>query len=408
MLLLLLLFYSTTTVGGCKEMEWDNTTQDCKFYESRLTGSYVGAVATDEDGTVFSDVVAVLSNLINGPKVVQNLNKQQQQQGQQQQNAIAATYETLFLGVPRVVENPNFQGGADEGRDGLNDAVNIKTGINASQSVAQPNRKTITVVGGLLVACFSIAFVLIGYVLFRRRRSYNRTNNNNNYNNHIDSNADLAVLAGTAGSSNDIGYFDGGDENNNNGTEAFAEHYNLDKADDGNDDNGGDDGNGGTDVGYDEEEDLEGFSHRGGGGDGGGDPLQDDEPTPSNQQQQQQREQQQMTLPQEEEYPDLPMSAEAIQMDLGKSLKGQLMGLHGNTNINTGGPYGDGTPVNMVGGINNNKINNVPGGGSAGFFHLNTPTSVDGNESDDVDSWAQTEGTIGSLELQLEPITAEV
>jgi len=79
------------------------------------------------------------------------------------------------------------------------------------------------------------------------------------------------------------------------------------------------------------------------------------------------------------------------------------MELHGSTNVNDknhanananananayyiGCPYGCGMPVNMVG----------------------DSTSVDGNESDDVDSWAQTEGTIGSLELQLEPITAEV
>jgi hypothetical protein len=36
----------------------------------------------------------------------------------------------------------------------------------------------------------------------------------------------------------------------------------------------------------------------------------------------------------------------------------------------------------------------------------NGPASL--ADDSDADSWAQTDGTIGSLELQLEPITAEV
>ena len=74
------------------------------------------------------------------------------------------------------------------------------------------------------------------------------------------------------------------------------------------------------------------------------------------------------------EYPNLPMSAEAIQMDLGNTLKSQM-------GMDSGGLYSPQSSTDDHDLLNNDV---------------------------DTDSWAQTEGTIGSLELQLEPITAEV
>lgn len=69
-----------------------------------------------------------------------------------------------------------------------------------------------------------------------------------------------------------------------------------------------------------------------------------------------------------------------ITFDLGNSFKDQLMGVHGSQRQRTAGAGG------------------LPALGSG-----------DGaSDASDADSWAQTEGTIGSLELQLEPITAEV
>ena len=70
-----------------------------------------------------------------------------------------------------------------------------------------------------------------------------------------------------------------------------------------------------------------------------------------------------------------------ITFDLGNSFKDQLMGVHGRSSQNK---------MNM----------NHPFGMHHG--------SVDAASESDADSWAQTDGTIGSLELQLEPITAEV
>jgi hypothetical protein len=256
-----------------------------------MKGSYIGAVARAKDGTPFNDAIGALEDLINGPKIVENLSNKGG-------GLLApADYETAFLGFPRVADDPNFQGGADEGRDILNNPTNINTSINSSQS-AQQNRKTITVVGGLLVGCFSLGFALVGYILYNRRRSY-RKNNASREDGHEEAGAEAGV------------------------------HYNLDKG-----------GTEGTDDG-----DEEG--------------IYDDEPEQVHARQQQHP----------EEYPNLPMSAEAIQMDLGNALKGQLMGLHATNN---------------------------------------GCTDEDADLDDDSDSWAQTDGTIGSLDLQLEPITAEV
>jgi len=294
-------FREETLFGGCRKLQWDPETQDCKFYEARMKGSYIGAVARAKDGTPFNDAIEALENLVNGPRIVENLSNKGG-------GLLAPSdYETLFVGFPRVADDPNFQGGADEGRDILNEPTNINTAIESSQSALR-NRKTVTVVGGLLVGCFSLAFALVGYILYNRRRSYRKNN-----------------------ASREDDAFEGREEA---GLEA-GEHYNLDK----------EDKYKGTDDGDEHQQHEEG--------------LYDDEPeqvrTPRRQQQ-------------PKEYPNLPMSAEAIQMDLGNALKGQLMGLHAPNNFRP-----------------------------------------DYEEDDDSDSWAQTDGTISSLDpFQLEPITSEI
>jgi hypothetical protein len=439
-------------------LEWDAEIQNCRFYEVHLHGSYIGAVAKDENGTPFDDVIGELESLIDGPKLVKALETELNNDGSTTNaNANANAnyyYDTAFIGVPRAVDDPNFQGGIDEqyGRDELVDPVNIKTSIGSSESAAQApgNRKTITVVGGLLVGCFSIAFILIGYVLYQRQRSYSssrrRNNDNDNDNcgrrNRQDTvrTTDLAVHTGTGSSpEDDDDDIDNNDEFDDDGANAFARHYNLDQGDE--------DGNDATDEqsGDHDEQNYGGQNNIEGGRNNNNNSnnneiFQDDEPDGMMMMMQQQQQQQQHNLPQEEEYPDLPMSTEAIRMDLGNSLKGQLMGLHGSTNNITtnnnnntsGGPYGDGMPSNIIGGGSTgtgttsdkrgtigsggshyyHHHQNVPdgGGGNGGLFNMDStqPTSVDGNESDEVDSWAQTDGTIGSLDLQLEPITAEV
>lgn len=421
-------------------MEWDKEKQNCKFYEVHLHGSYIGAVTKDEKyGSPFGDVIAELESLIDGPKLVQALSNNNNINNLLNDDDAYNYFDTAFIGVPRAVDDPNFQGGGDEqyGRDELIDPVNIKTDIESSESIEAPNRKTITVVGGLLVGCFSIAFILIGYVLYQRRQSYTTTTRNDNCGRGQD-NTGLAILAGTGSSPED----DDIDSNefDDDGVNVFARHYNLDQGDEDvedNDNNRDEQGGEHEEQNYDEGESNNNNNNK-------DEIFQDDEPTPptKNNGMTRMMQQQQHHLPQEEEYLDLPMSTEAIRMDLGNSLKGQLMGLHGSTNNiitnnnATVGPYGDGTPINMIGGggstgtgITGNKRGmigpggsynnhhnhhhqNAPpgGGGNGGLFNRNStqPTSVDGNESDDVDSWAQTDGTIGSLELQLEPITAEV
>jgi hypothetical protein len=287
-------------------MEWDPDTHDCKFYEAHMKGSYIGNVATDKDGIEFSDAVGALEKVIEGP-LAEEISK------------IlgggllgASNYKTKFVGVPILSDNPNFQGGADQGRDDLNEPVNLETGVESSYS-SQSNRKTITVVGGLLVACFSIAFFLVGYIFYNRRRSYQKSNQS---------------------STDDEGMVEAAVVNLD---------YDLDKGDS-----------------HDYHDDEGGMYH--------GDDRQEehyeqhyDEHNPNEP---------------HGEYPNLPMSAEAIQMDLGNTLKGQMMGYESPPQPNSSRIY--------------------------------SPERGDEHDPDESDSWAQTDGTIGSLELQLEPITAEV
>jgi len=443
-------FEEITLFGGCRELEWDKTLgqQECRFYEVHFRGSYIGASQTDENGTPFGDVVAKLATLVNGPKLVQSLNDRNNVELYNENEANSENpnydishsffyYHTQFVGVPRVADDPNFQGGGfDEwGNDEIKEPVNIKTGIDASESAANPagDRKTITVVGGLLIGCFTIAFVLIGYLLFQRRPKrrggmssfFNKKGNNNNR-----ENTDLAGLADIGSGSADSSSpeeEDNGEEFE--GTNAFARHFNLDQGEDNHNNSPSRSSNNNNN----DQPDEEGEQHHHGCDD---EVLHDDEPpttpkkkkgiglkknSPNDRMQQQQQNPSYFSPAskgeeQEQEYADLPISNEAIRMDLGNSMKGQLMGLHGS--ITTNGPYGRkksiGGSFDQRGIIDPGQSeavqyhhqpnhNNSPGGGNGGSFN----NSVDGNDSD-VDSWAQTEGTIGSLELQLDPITAEV
>ena len=281
-------------LGGCRELQWNADSHDCKLYEAHLKGMYLGAAPVDRDGVEFSDVVTRLDQLI-GDKLPLELSVQVGGGGL----LGASNYETKFLGVPAPSNNPNFQGGADQSRDGLNEPVNLNTAIEANYS---QNRKTITVVGGLLVACFSVAFFLVGYILFNRRRSYQKNKNN---------------------------YDDDGDDSYN-GVEVVN---NLDY----------DHGNS-----HDDDVNIYGNSRQ--------EDIHYDEPG---------------------EYPNLPLSAEAIQMNLGPAMRDQMMGSPPRTTSHFFSPERGGDDYHEA-------------------------------DDSDRDSWAQPDGTIGSLELQLEPITAEV
>jgi hypothetical protein len=87
--------------------------------------------------------------------------------------------------------------------------------------------------------------------------------------------------------------------------------------------------------------------------------------------------------------------SETMQFDLGNSFKDQLLGLHG---LSANGQQYLQQPHNANGKRGGLLMSNV--------LFRQSGQSMDGDS--DADSWAQTDGTIGSLELQLEPITAEV
>lgn len=201
-------------------------------------------------------------------------------------------FELAFQGVPIV--DPN-----QEGRDSLSDTANIKE-AEENKSSGNNKNKNITIVGGLLVSAFCLAFIGIFFVVWRRRKYYLRSRD-----------VQLAL------SKSDIHY----DTRHNDSDD---EPRTLEK-----------------------QTDSEDFEDMRGG-------------------------------PSEEEFPN------NVTFDLGNSFKDQLMGVHGPSQPNKLGGMGA-----MV---------MAPFGVGSG----------DGASDSDADSWAQTDGTIGSLELQLEPITAEV
>jgi hypothetical protein len=372
-------------LDGCRKLEPNPDTQDCNFYEVTLHGSYIG------DTENFEDVVAFLERTINSTSLVEGLNAGQD----------PPMYQTAFLGVPITdPNNPNI----NDGRDNLKDPVNIETEVTSSTSSYNDNRQTITIVGGLLVAAFGIAFVCIMYILWKRRQAY------------IES-RDLALRNGTDPDLDDglgtfhpnaekktqgsIGGRGGGGSSTGGGSRPGIEPYNSSH----------------TDV----DEDM--YNHM----------DKDDIMIDLEQSQQQQQHPSQnlnnisrdssLYLPDEDmtdgpnnhddtenggdaantsktslgdlnSMPPSPMSTShpngRMHFDLGSSFKDQLMGLHGNNG--------------------NNHKRNAPRMVSGLMYppsqSMGPSSSVDGDS--DADSWAQTDGTIGSLELQLEPITAEV
>lgn len=201
-------------------------------------------------------------------------------------------FEAVFQGTPVV--DPN-----KEARDSLADAARVKEAEDNTSSGKK--NQNITIVGGLLVAAFCLAFIGIIFVVWRRRKYYLRSRD-----------VQLAL------SKSDLHY----DTRPNASDDELPRT--LEKQSD-----------------SDDFEDLRGGKS-------------------------------------EEEFPN------NVTFDLGNSFKDQLMGVHGTSQRN------------KLGGIGGIVMHPFGVGGG------------DGASDSDADSWAQTDGTIGSLELQLEPITAEV
>eukprot|EP00535_Pseudo-nitzschia_heimii_P005131 CAMPEP_0197173080 /NCGR_PEP_ID=MMETSP1423-20130617/135_1 /TAXON_ID=476441 /ORGANISM="Pseudo-nitzschia heimii, Strain UNC1101" /LENGTH=494 /DNA_ID=CAMNT_0042621835 /DNA_START=689 /DNA_END=2173 /DNA_ORIENTATION=+ len=338
-------FQEVTLFGGCRKLEWDPESQDCKFYEAHMRGSYIGAVARDEDGTPFADVIGYLEDLIDGPELAAEIQRRWEGGEEDESESVlildaaGGDYETAFLGTPKVTDDPNFAGG-DQVRDDLKDPTNIKTGVQSSESQMNGNRGTITLVGGSLVAMFSILIVLMLYVLVKRRRSYQK-------------NHGLPPVGAVCA----------------NDTEDGLHYADLQKQH--NTDHGGDDL--GIVLGDDDDSGVADLDHR---------QLQYHEDEPHD-----------YSVDDDDERPS--DGTRALQMDLGSNLRGQLMGVHG---VEEHPP--------------------PPGGRNGSLLMATAATTTTSLKSDDqdldeldldeADSWAQTDGTIGSLELQLEPITAEV
>lgn len=346
-------------IGGCRSSDFlDNmneTTQECNLYQVNLKGSYVGT--TDN----FGDVVAYLERTIDNPSLVESLNEQNP--APEGQNPYFAT---KFLGVPiddAAVDDSLF-GGSDEGRENLKQPTNAET--PPTQSMSTQDRRTVTIVGGLLVAAFGIVFIGIGILLWRRRQAYLRSTRHLEY--HMqphDSHLDKLSVEGEGGAA-----------------DPELEPYNTSNTDDLDDDfeeNGNQNpqqpnpNNTSGDSSLYMSKDTEEIEDVGGGGASGtginANYNVDELPSPT----------------------DDNVNGGRMQFDLGNSFKDQLMGLHGGSHANSN---------------HNSNRSKRSGRNMLGSLFPNHAQSLDGDS--DVDSWAQTDGTIGSLELQLEPITAEV
>lgn len=195
-------------------------------------------------------------------------------------------YNVHFLGA--ATRDPM---GGEEGRDNLGAPSNVNQQEMSME--ASSDRQTITIVGGLLVAAFCIAFIGIGWVLWRRRQEW-----------LVERQLQL-------------------DQKNPGGTHPS-----------------------------DDDDYGEAQLHQ--------DIYEDDHVEIDNQGR--------VKTVNSDEFNN-------VTFDLGTSFKDQLMGVHG--------PKGNRPP-----GMYGRQLNS------------------DGDS--DADSWAQTDGTIGSLEPYLEPITAEV
>lgn len=346
----------------------DADTQECNFYEVTLRGSYVGTT------NGFSDVINFLQRTVDGQTLVNDLNNANS--GGDGSSSSSTLYATKFLGVPQAqveIDDPLFSGQGDEGRDNLNEPTNLETVQTAPPSSS--DRRTITIVGGLLVSAFVIAFCGILFILWRRRQAYLQSTRHMEFTND-----------GGGGSSSDypLDKFSvaGG------GSDPDLEPYNTSNTD--------------------EEEDEMEPPHG-----SGSSPQQHHHQNPD------MSRDSSVYISKEDDVPpidgsavlpaaaagtgadDLPSPTEddqsgggTMQFDLGNSFKDQLMGLHG-----SGRPGNHPSSTAKRGGMLSSLS-------AHGLFRHHSGQSLDGDS--DADSWAQTDGTIGSLELQLEPITAEV
>ncbi|KAG7351529.1 hypothetical protein IV203_010889 [Nitzschia inconspicua] len=292
----------------------------------------------------FRDVITFVQRTVDSQTLVDSLN------GNDSNSTI---YATKFQGYPQDSMSDPLFGGNDAGREHLHDPSNLEGAQTAPPS---QDRTTITIVGGLLVAAFGIALVFILFILWRRRQAYLQSRHVEFSNDHLDK---LSVAG----------------EGPYNGSDPDLEPYNTSNTDEEEDEmeHGGGPGNNKNsnknqtanhvDISHDssvyirkDEDDLPPMNTN---------MTEDDLPSPTE------------------------GHSGTMQFDLGSSFKDQLMGLHGRNQSN----------------------NPKRGGGLMSSFGVHglfpqSGQSLDGDS--DADSWAQTDGTIGSLELQLEPITAEV
>ena len=123
---------------SCRELEFDETANECSVYQAVVTGSVL-------DGSM-DDVMTYIQNEFESGDLTEN-----------------SPYTVLFLGA--AISDPSNPEG---GRENLGGPSNVNQ--QESNLEAPPDRQTITIVGGFLVGAFCLAFLGIGLVLWRRRR----------------------------------------------------------------------------------------------------------------------------------------------------------------------------------------------------------------------------------------------
>eukprot|EP00934_Nitzschia_sp_Nitz4_P007536 Nitzschia sp. Nitz4//scaffold176_size46146//18695//22866//NITZ4_007191-RA/size46146-processed-gene-0.33-mRNA-1//-1//CDS//3329539012//7526//frame0 len=264
---------------SCRSLTVDESTHECFVYEASVTGSVL-------DGSM-DDVMEFMQDQMAGTALT-----------------VGSDYSIGFLAVPEQAED-----NSDSGRDNLDDPSNTN-GLQSGDTSTDGDRRTITIVGGFLIAAFCLAFIGIGWVVQKRRRQW--------------------IL------------------------EERDMHMDLRKPH-----------NGGTDPVDDivESHDME------------------DAHTPRNYRSQ-------ISNPPAQNFQSPGSDDDGnfvgnIHFDLGTSFKDQLLGVHG---LQHNGNNNNRSQSRMSG------MMMLPGGGAR-------PMSSDGASDSDADSWAQTDGTIGSLEL---------
>jgi hypothetical protein len=298
-------FPSFPPLDSCRQLKPDTATNECFVYQAIVTGSVL-------DGSM-DDVMKFMQNTLESESLTSS-----------------SPFEVAFLGVP---QSDPVTGGDNTGRDNLG-GNGTPSGVAQAQTANEPpsDRQTVTIVGGFLVAAFGIAFLGVGFVLWRRRQDWLRRR---------DLQLDLDL-----------------NQDKNHPT-----HDTREDEDD-------DDEYGQAELRQDLYGDEDEENHH----------IELDSQGQVN---------------------------EKITFDLGTSFKDQLMGVYGR---------GGGGPSNKQMQLQQQQQPFRPssrpletGGGLYNGAGRNGLGSDLASEISDADSWAQTEGTIGSLEhVNLEPITAEV